>query len=108
MACNDDRMPAIHLIERDIRYSRIGQGPEWESGFWALTETQAQSLIGAPIFFHKKQIEPSYYGGTITGYRVQADGEFAGRIVFRFVPKPECRGVFAIGEGWQYERKIVP
>jgi hypothetical protein len=100
-------MGAIHLIERDNRYTRLGQGPEWESGYWAVSEVEAQGLIGCQIYFHEKQIEPSYYGGVITGFRAQPEGEFAGRIIFRFIPKQECRGVLAGATGWQFEKKIV-
>ncbi len=52
-------------------------------------------------------VDPSFYGGVITGFRVQQDGPYTGRIVFRFEPKPECRGVKAGRDGWRFEKKIV-
>jgi len=101
-------MPAIHLIEKENLISRVsGSQTEYESGYWALSEQEARELVGAHIYFHERQIEPSFYGGLITGFRVQRSEPYTGRIVFRFEPKSECRGVRAGRNGWQYEKKIV-
>jgi len=86
-------MSAIHLIERENLFSRVAGTSEYESGYWALSENEAQALIGGNIFFHEKQLEPSYYGGAIVGFRVQRGEPYDGRIDFRFVPQPECRDV---------------
>ena len=64
-------------------------------------------MVGGQIYFHERQIEPSFYGGLITGFRIQQGEPYDGRIIFRFEPKPECRDVRAGAEGWQYEKKIV-
>ena len=60
-------MAAIHLIERENFISRVtGSQTEYESGYWALSENQARELVGANIYFHERQVEPSFYGGVIT------------------------------------------
>ena len=101
-------MSAIHLIEKESLFRRVAESPtEYESGYWALSAGEAEALVGANIYFHERQIEPSYYGGTIVGYRVQRGEPYDGRIIFRFQPKPDCRGVRAGGDGWQFEKKIV-
>ncbi len=102
-------MAAIHLIERENLFSRVADSQtEFESGYWAISETEARELIGANIYFHERQLEPSFYGGVITGVRVhQAKDLYTGRMVFRFEPKPQCRNVRTGREGWQYEKKIV-
>jgi hypothetical protein len=103
-------MTAIHLIERENLFSRVADSQtEYESGYWAIPETAAQELVGAQIYFHERQIEPSFYGGVITGFRVhEAENDpRKGRIIFRFVPKSECRNVRTGRDGWQYERKII-
>jgi hypothetical protein len=101
-------MAAIHLIERKSLFSRVtSPSTEYESGFWSLSEAQAQLLVGGKIYFHQRQIEPSFYGGVITGFRVQQGEPHNGRIIFRFEPNPECRGIRAGRGGWQFEKKIV-
>jgi hypothetical protein len=101
-------MPAIHLIEKENLISRVsGSQTEYESGYWALSEQDARDLVGAHIYFHERQIEPSFYGGLIIGFRVQQTEPYTGRVVFRFEPKSECRGVRAGRAGWQYEKKIL-
>ena len=101
-------MPAIHLIEKENLISRLaGSQTEYESGYWALPEYDAKELVGGHIYFHERQIEPSFYGGLITGFRIQQTEPYKDRVVFRFEPKPNCRGVRAGRDGWQYEKKIV-
>ena len=101
-------MTAIHLIERENFISRVaGSQTEYESGYWAVSETDASELVGAHIYFHERKIEPSFYGGVITGWRLHRAEPYSGRVVFRFEPKPECRGVRAGRNGWQFEKKIV-
>ena len=101
-------MAKIHLIEKKNLFTRVsGSQTEYESGYWALTEQEAGNLVGAHIYFHEKQIAPSFYGGLITGFRTQQGEPYGGRIIFRFEPKPECRDVRAGVDGWQYEKKIV-
>ena len=101
-------MAAIHLIERENLFSRVnGSQTEYESGYWNLSETQAQELVNSNIYFHERQLEPSFYGGVITGFRVQQGELHNGRIIFKFEPKTECRGVTSGRGCWQFEKKIV-
>jgi len=78
-------MSEAHFIENDRRFKKIpNTHDEWESGFWKITESTAQALMNGDLYFHEKQTQPSYFGGTILGYRLQPDGEYAGRMIFRF------------------------
>jgi hypothetical protein len=84
------------------------EGRVHESGLWDMPESRAQELVGGDIYFHKKQKEPSFFGGKILGYRIhEADDEYKGRIIFRFESIKEHRGVLAGDGGWSYEKKIV-
>jgi len=97
----------IHLIERQGFIRKVeGADGEWESGYWSLTPSRANQLIGDHIYFHEGQKEPSFYGGIILSCRVQPDGEYAGRIIFRFRYDPEHRGVRTHGPGWGNEMRI--
>jgi hypothetical protein len=86
----------IHLIEHMNNFAKLSDNV-WESGWWTLDENKAQKLVGGEIFFHKKKQEPSFYGGTILGYRVEQDGEYEGKIIFNVITE----GVldFRVGRG---------
>jgi len=96
----------VHLIERDNRLTRI-DGPVWESGFWVISESNAKKLIGGSILFHKKQNEPSFFGGIILKYRIQYDGKYAERVIFTFEYQADHRNFLAERGGWSQEKKIV-
>ena len=85
-------------------------GDLWESGDWDVAEEKAASLVGSRIYFHEKQAEESYFGGTITGYRVLPPDHPAtpGRIVFSFTADAAGRGFSAGTAGWRYEQKTIP
>ena len=71
-----------------------------ESGYWAFNEAQAARMIGDSIYLHEKQKAPSRVGGQIVSYRVHQgpeDSEYIGRIIFRFSPNAEQKGVLAEG-----------
>lgn len=99
----------IHLIEREGRLAPVQRGSqEYESALWAVAEETAQKLVGGEILFHKAQSEPAFFGGVIQSYRVQPDGEWQGRIIFKFIADPvRLRGTRAGREGWGMEKKIV-
>ncbi|SEA42480.1 MULTISPECIES: hypothetical protein [Acidovorax] len=102
---------AICFIERMRKQRRIDpNGSEWESGDWDVAEAKAALLIGKRIYFHEKQAEESYFGGTITGYRVLPMDHPAtpGRIVFSFTPDAAGRGFSAGSNGWRFEQKTIP
>ena len=98
----------IHLIERLGFITKVADSSgELESGFWKLRQTNAATLLGGDIYFHKRRVEPSYLGGRIVGVRVQPTGKYAGRIVFRFRAEARCEGVTTSKQGWGMEKKIV-
>lgn len=101
-------MPAIHLIERLNNISRIDRDRnEWESGYWVLSEETAQRLVGGGLYLHKGQFEPSHFGGTILGYRVQKGGDLDGRVIFRFQASMGHKGLKTDRDGWGNEKKVV-
>lgn len=99
--------PRIHLIER-IGYIKKLEDQFCESGLWAVPSQTAQSLVNGDIYFHKKQKEPSFYGGKILGYRIhEEDNEYRGRIIFRFEYSAKHKNISAGSGGWSNEKKIV-
>jgi hypothetical protein len=101
-------MLAIHLVEKRglIRVVDIASD-EYESGFWVLDIEKAQALIGGDVYFHSSRSDPSFFGGRVLGVRVQPDGEFAGRIVFRLRSELGHKGVRTDRTGWRMEKKVV-
>ncbi len=103
-----DMTARIHLIERQGRLTPVQPGSqEYESGFWKVAEKTAQKLVGGEILFHKAQAKPAFFGGVIQSYRVQPDGKWQGKIIFRFIADPALRGTLAGQGGWGMEKKIV-
>ena len=99
-------MSSIYLIERLDNFTQLAD-KTWESGFWALSEQVAKKLTGGSIFFHKKQAAPSFFGGIIVGHRVQDEGEYQGRIIFKFQYFPDHRNVKTDRARWRNEMKIL-
>lgn len=98
----------IHFIERMKNMIQLDKKAAlWESGWWAVSPDTASRLVGGRIFFHAAQADPSYFGGRITGFRVETEGKWPGRIVFKFIATPEFKGVKAGREGWGMEKKII-
>lgn len=102
----EDEDMNIHLVESLNNFVKL-QEKVWESGSWPLDEDQAKKLIGGEIYFHKKRQEPSFYGGTILGYRVHQEGEDQGKIVFKLQYSPSCRNVRTDKSGWKKAMKIT-
>jgi hypothetical protein len=96
----------IHLVEPLNNFVKL-QDNLWESGSWELNENQAKDLVGGEIYFHKKRGEPSFYGGTIVGYRVHQDGEYQGKVVFQLQYRLSCRNVSTDKSGWTKNVKII-
>jgi hypothetical protein len=96
----------IHLVEPMNHFVKLKDNA-WESGSWELDDSLAKKLVGGKIYFHKKRQEPSFYGGTIVGYRVQTDGEYQGKIVFQLQHSQSCRNVTTAKSGWSKNVKIV-
>jgi hypothetical protein len=102
----EDEYMNIHLVEPLNHFVKL-QDNVWESGSWKLDEVQAKKLVGGEIYFHKKRLEPSFYGGTILGYRVHQEGENQGRIVFKLQYSLACRNVSTNKSGWNKLMKIT-
>lgn len=98
----------IHLIERLNHMGPVARGSTiYESGWWAISAKTAERLKGGNIYFHKAQAKDSYFGGVILDYRIETEGEWVGRIIFKFQSDPACRGVSAGKGGWGMEKKIL-
>jgi hypothetical protein len=96
----------IHLIEPLNNFVKL-QNKEWESGWWNLEESKAKELVGGEIYFHKKQREPSFFGGIITGYRIEQAEQYQGSIVFALQYNSACRNVKTDKQGWSKKMKIT-
>jgi hypothetical protein len=96
----------IHLIEKADNFNKLRE-KIWECGWWKLDEDKAKKLVGGHIYFHKKRSEPSFYGGSILGYRVKQEEPNQGRIIFEFEYRSACRGIKTDKIGWSIEKKIV-
>ena len=98
-------MKSIHLIQKDnaLLPKPIAPGsPIFESGFWHIDIEKAKTLLGKDIYFHEKQISPSFFGGIIKDCRVeQYEGQ--NRVVFQFEAKASHRGVRPTNlDGWNW------
>jgi hypothetical protein len=96
----------IHLVEPLNHFVKL-QDNVWESGWWKLDEDKAKKLVGGEIYFHKKRQEPSFYGGSILGYRVNEDGEYQGKIIFKLEHRQSCRNIRTDKSGWKKDVKII-
>jgi hypothetical protein len=96
----------IHIVEHKNNFVKLHDNV-WESGWWQLDESKAQKLIGGEIYFHKKRLEPSFYGGTVLGYRVDQEGQYRGRIIFKLQYRQTCRNIRTDKVGWSKEMKII-
>jgi hypothetical protein len=104
----NEARPRIHLIEKRGYIKKLkDREREYESGWWVVSEETAQSLIGGLIFFHEAKTKPSFFGGTILGFRIETEGEYQDRIIVRFESSLECKNVKAGAEGWAQAMKIV-
>jgi len=98
----------IHLIERVNRLVRLSvDEPLWESGCWPLAESKAKQLLGGSILFHKKQREPSFFGGIIVNYRIEDKGQLKGRVIFTFQYLADHKNVSVDSKGWSQAMKVV-
>ena len=82
-------MPALHLIHKDdptlAQITPVARRANvYRSGNWILAEKTATALIGGRIYFHRKQRERSFYGGTITAFDMIKEGKDEGRVIFTF------------------------
>jgi hypothetical protein len=98
---------ALHLIERMGHVRAVDSAAGlYESEWWAIPPETAEKLVGGRLYLHKAQDKPSFFGGTISSYRVESNGEWAGRIIFSFTRDAAGKGVISRG-GWGNEKKYV-
>jgi hypothetical protein len=87
-------MARIHFICRNHLGVIPTKFPEFESGSWDIPEVDAKTLLGGTIFLHETKSSPSYFGGTISHYRVvEIDQAHSNRIVFTLTSTKEARGI---------------
>ncbi|MDQ5988605.1 MAG: hypothetical protein CSYNP_04366 [Syntrophus sp. SKADARSKE-3] len=96
----------IHVLKAINSFTKL-RDDIWECGWWKLEENKVKQLIGGDIFFHKKKLEPSFYGGKILGYRIETATPHEGKIIFEFEFLPVCRNIRTDGTGWAVESKII-
>jgi len=84
-----------------------GEDGVWTSGFWTISEETARLLIDGQIFFHEHQGDKSYFGGTILDVERVTEGDYQGKIVFKFKFSAACRGMKTTKGGLSQEMKIV-
>lgn len=98
---------AIHLIEKNDFIKLIDKSKnEYESGWWKVSAINAEKLIGGDIFFHHSKSSPSHFGGKIISYRIEQNGEYAGKVIFKFMFSPIYKGVVS-SDGWAMEKKYI-
>lgn len=87
-------MGSIHLICRGGLHLHPTAFPVFDSGFWDLSEADAERLVGGMLYLHETKASPSYFGGVVRGFRVAGSDELApGRIVFSVESTREGKGV---------------
>lgn len=96
----------IHLVENTNNFTKLDDN-DWESGWWNLDEDVVKKLVGGEIYFHKSRNAPSYYGGIITGYRIEQEGQHEGMIVFMLKHSVACRNVKTGTRGWSGKIKMT-
>lgn len=101
---------AIHVIERvgDNENLRRVQGSrtDWETGYWIVGKTTAESLLGGTVYVHRGQDAPSHAGGRIVGI-YHEPGTDPKRRVIRFKAVSAAKNVLTGRQGWGYERKLI-
>ncbi len=96
----------IHMVEPLNNFVKLPDN-HWESGWWTIDESKARELVGGEIYFHKKQQEPSFFGGTITGYRTEQQEDHRGKVAFTLRYNAACRNVKTDKNGWSKKMKII-
>lgn len=103
-------MKAIHVIQNDpslTPWPKERGSNTYESGFWKLTPKRARQAVGADMYFHSKQSEPSFFGGRITDYRIKTDPPWRDHIIFTLEASRHFKNKKTSRNGWSNEMKIV-
>lgn len=100
-------MTVIHFLERSEKVRKMDpMKNEWESGFWEVTEENAQKLVGATLYLHRTKHQPSHFGGRILSYRIEK-GASSPRVVFTVRAAVDCKDVKTPPRGWAKDHKIL-
>ncbi|MGB8279050.1 MAG: hypothetical protein WCF20_14395 [Methylovirgula sp.] len=87
-------MARIHLICRGGRHLKATNFPEYESGYWVLSETQVKELLNGFLYLHEKKSDPSYFGGVTSGHRLASHDEPSpGHVVLTIIAGDDCKNV---------------
>ncbi len=101
----------IHLVnyQHDIRPLDL-KTRRFESCCWVIGDDARQALSnGGRVFFHETQASPSYFGGTIVGFRETPSEEGKPRRwAVEFLSEEQARNVLAGPSNWKRESKYVP
>ncbi len=98
---------SAHFIERLKNFRCLDKSQHlYESGWWAMSEKAAEELVGGRLYLHSAQDKPSYFGGSVQSYRVETEGQWLGRVLFKFVADRQGQGFRTSKTGWRMERKI--
>ncbi len=103
-------MKAIHLIQKDPAlkpWPKEKGSQTYESGYWNIAPEKAEQAVGAHIYFHSQKVEPSFFGGTITEFRIKPDDPWKDRIIFTLEASRDFKGVRTETSGWSMEKKFV-
>ena len=103
-------MKAIHLIQKDTKlrpWPKNGGGGTLQSGYWKVSRKKASVLIGSKIYFHERQLSPSFLGGITTDFESKLDEPWKDRIIFTFIPSTDFAGVKTDKSGWANEKKFI-
>lgn len=102
---------AIHVVEKGVEMENLRQRPDigagiWETGYWIVGKTTAESLIGGKVYVHRGQNVPSHAGGTIIKIYHEPNTDEKRRVI-QFQALATCEDVVADRAGWGNERKII-
>lgn len=66
----------------------------WHSGYWDLSQEDAQTLVGGMIFLHEVKAKPSRFGGRVLSFKTEDYDPAARktRVVFTIDAVPEGKG----------------
>ena len=98
----------LHLIEKLRKMKPLERGSsKFESGDWSISEARAKQHVGGMIYFYETQAGESYFGGTITGYRIIPPGApNESNVIFEFIRDPAAIGYRTDKEGWANAQKF--
>lgn len=93
-------MPELHVIcvgrEHLACADRATQ--LYTSGYWPVSEAEAERLVGGTIFLHETKKQPAYFGGTVLSYAMSDEEPHVGQLVFAFSASQVAKGALWRGQ----------